>query len=78
MMRRRRLRSRGRSAPGEKAFEALDTNKGGAVTEDEISKGTDISKDKVTLHTYIRYINHIHIYIIAKNISGIVEYAKCG
>ena len=47
MMNRKRLRSRGESFPGEKAFEALDVNKDGAVTVDEMVKGTDLKKDKV-------------------------------
>ena len=47
MMNRRQLRSSGQVNPGEKAFEALDVNKDGVVTVDEIVKGTDLTKDKV-------------------------------
>ena len=47
MMNRRRLRNSGREKTGEKAFTALDVNKDGLVTVEEMAKGTDISKDKV-------------------------------
>ena len=47
MMNRRQLRSSEQVNPGEKAFEALDVNKDGVVTVDEIVKGTDLTKDKV-------------------------------
>merc|ERR1712083_239973 len=49
MINRKRLRSSGRSVPGEKAFDALDVNKDGVVTVDEIAKGTDLKKDTVLL-----------------------------
>ena len=47
MMNRRQLRSSKQVNPGEKAFEALDVNKDGVVTVDEVVKGTDLTKDNV-------------------------------